>query len=82
MEQRREPDWRGITAAILAVGIFAVILAADIIAGINDYRQVTAEEVATVSTVLGAAVGAIAVYLGTRKTNGHKGPDDPDEPTK
>lgn len=69
---RPPPDWRGITAAILAFGVFGVILAADIFAGINDYRQVTAEEVATVSTVLGAAVGGIAVYLGTNR----KPPDD------
>jgi chromate transport protein ChrA len=67
------PDWRGITAATLAFVVGAVLIIGAIFAGLNDYRAVTSEEVATVSTVLGAAIGAIATYLGTR----HRPPPGP-----
>lgn len=63
-------DWRGIAAAVLAFGVAAVLLAATIFAGLNPARIVAPDEIATASTVLGAAVGAIAVYLGGGKGNG------------
>jgi hypothetical protein len=67
-------DWRGVAAVLLVVGVFAVLLAATIFAGVNHDREVTTDEVATVATVLGAALGAVATYLGTK--TGGKGKDD------
>lgn len=63
---RRDRDWAGIAVVVLAVGVVAAILVGEVAAFRNPARIVSAEEVATISTVLGAAVGAIATYLGTR----------------
>lgn len=63
-------DWRGIAAALLALGVATVLIAATVSAALNPSRIVAPDEIATASTVLGAAVGAIAVYLGGGKGNG------------
>jgi hypothetical protein len=59
-------DWRGLVALVLALGVLGVLLVGAIAAALNHDRQLTSEDLATVSTVLGAAIGAVAVYLGGR----------------
>jgi hypothetical protein len=66
---RRGLDWRGVAAAILSVGVIAVVVLGEVFAFRNPDRLVSTEEVATVSTVLGAAIGAVAGYLA-----GYRGP--------
>jgi len=60
---RRGIDWRGIAAAVLAVGVIAAVILGEVYGFLNKDRTVTTEEVASVSTVLGAAVGAVAGYM-------------------
>jgi hypothetical protein len=80
---RRETDWRGIAAVLIVVGVFTVLILGAVYAGRNPETRVSIEEVSTVSTVLGAAIGAVASYMGIR----HKKPpdkpqsgDDPPQP--
>jgi hypothetical protein len=54
---------------LLVLGTFAVLIIGAVGATANPNRTVSGEEIATVSTVLGGAIGAVAVYLGT-KANG------------
>ena len=63
---RHEPDWRGITALLVVVGTFATLIIGAVNAGHNPNYILSDEALATVSTVLGAAIGAVAVYLGGR----------------
>jgi hypothetical protein len=74
-------DWRGLAAVLIVVGVFAVLIIGSIGAVLNHGRTVTTEDIATVSAVLGTAIGAVSVYLGTRTRRG-KPPDDtePKEP--
>jgi hypothetical protein len=60
--------WRGIAAVVLAIGIVAVMS----LSAVDSYRQngrVSAAEADLLLALTGAAVGALAVYLG-----GHNGP--------
>lgn len=66
-------DLRGLAAVVLAVGVVGAIVLGEVFAYLNKAKDVTVEEVATISTVLGAAVGAIATYLGTRRPPGPPG---------
>lgn len=59
-------DWRGIAAVVLASGVVAVLLIGSIGASLNRGRLVSTEEILSVATVLGAAVGAVAAYMGLR----------------
>ena len=80
---KHEPDWRGIAAVLAILGVFAVLIIGALYAGRNPEKTVSIEEIATVSTVLGAAIGAVAGYMGaTRRPpgdppGGGKGPDAP-----
>jgi hypothetical protein len=76
---KHEPDWRGIAAVVLSVGVVAVVIIGEFLGFHNSARLVSTEEVATVSTVLGAAIGAVAGYLGRlpRDPPGGKNPDAP-----
>jgi hypothetical protein len=65
----RGVDWRGVAVVLLVVGVFTVLIIGAIGATLNPERTVSTEEIATVAAVLGSAIGAIAVYLGT-KANG------------
>jgi hypothetical protein len=65
----RGVDWRGLAVVLLVLGTFAVLIIGAVGATANPNRTVSGEEIATVSTVLGGAIGAVAVYLGT-KANG------------
>lgn len=71
---RHEPDWRGIAAVLIVAGTFAVLIIGALNAGRNTNYVLSDEALATVSTVLGAAVGAVAVYLGGRGRRGPPGP--------
>jgi hypothetical protein len=77
---RRGLDWRGIAAVILSVGVIAVVLLGEVFAFRNPDRLVSTEEVATVSTVLGAAVGAVAGYMSGRSTPRNDPPAPASEP--
>jgi hypothetical protein len=62
---RRGVDWRGIAAVILSLGVIVVVVLGEVFAFRNPDRIVSTEEVATVSTVIGAAIGAVAGYMAT-----------------
>jgi hypothetical protein len=61
-----------LVALVLATGV-AVAIIALAIGPVWNNGPVSTEEATLLSTVLGAAVGAIATYLGTR---GGGGPDE------
>ncbi len=71
---RREPDWRGIAAVLIVVGTFTVLIIGAVNAGRNPKYVLSDEALATISTVLGAAIGAVAVYLGGRVRRRPPGP--------
>lgn len=56
-------DWRGVVALTLAAGVM-LVLTAEVIASIVKTGDLTHDELALLSTVLGAAIGAVATYLG------------------
>lgn len=58
-------DWRGIIALVLAVGVSIALVAGVLTAELTPTR-ITSEEIAFLSTLGGASVGAIAAYLGIR----------------
>jgi hypothetical protein len=83
-------DWRGLAAVLIVVGVFAVLLVGAIGATLNHDREVTTDEITTVSAVLGTAIGAVSVYLGTKTRSRPRetpparrpprGPEDPSGP--
>jgi hypothetical protein len=84
-------DWRGLAAVLIVVGVFTVLIIGSIGALLNKGRTITTEDIATVSAVLGTAIGAVSVYLGTKATSARRerpppqrpprGPEDPSGPT-
>ena len=68
-------DWRGIAALVIVCGVFAVLIIGAINAGRNPSYVLSDEALATISTMLGAAIGAVAVYLGSGKGGGDKPPE-------
>jgi hypothetical protein len=60
-------DWRGIAAVLIVCGVFAVLIIGAVNAGRNPNYVLSDEALATISTMLGAAIGAVAVYLGSGK---------------
>jgi hypothetical protein len=73
-------DWRGLAVVLIVIGVFAVLLVGAIASALNHDRSVSADEVATVATVLGGAIGAVAVYLGTKANGNGKNGHPPDDP--
>jgi hypothetical protein len=56
-------NWHALVAIILAVGASTAIVLLAVMEVVRD-GNVTAEEATLLATVLGAAVGAVATYLG------------------
>jgi hypothetical protein len=71
-----EPDWRGVAAVLTILGVFAVLVIGALYAGRNPSYTISSEEIATVATVLGAAIGAVAGYM----AGGRRPPRDPPDP--
>lgn len=70
-------DWRGPVALVLSVGISVALVAGVLTAELTP-TKVTSEEIAFLSTLGGASVGAVAAYLGIRHFD-RKDTDDEDE---
>ena len=68
-------DWAGLAAFVLAAGVVIAIIVAIAGAAIS-HREFSADETTLLSTVLGAAIGAVATYLGTHG----RSPDPTDPP--
>ena len=71
-------DWRGVVALVLAVGV-AIALVAGVLTAELTPTKVTSEEIAFLSTLGGASVGAVAAYLGIRHIDQSDTKDDEDE---
>lgn len=56
-------DWRAVVAIILAVGVSGALIGLTVMEILRD-GSVTEAEATVFSTALGAAVGAVATYLG------------------
>lgn len=76
-------DWRGLIALVLSVGV-AVALVSGVLTAELTPTKITSEEIAFLSTLGGATVGAIAAYLGihTDRSDMTEDPQDPTEPTE
>jgi hypothetical protein len=73
-------DPRGIAAIILAVGLAIAVVVLALGTEFTS-RSLSVEEASLLSTVLGAAVGALATYLGGSVLNRSKGDDQEEPPT-
>jgi hypothetical protein len=83
-------DWRGLAAVLIVLGVFAVLMVGSIGAVLNHGRDITTDEITTVSAVLGTGLGAVSVYLGTKAGRPRRerppaqrpprGPEDPSGP--
>jgi hypothetical protein len=61
--------WRDLTAFVLGLGIAGVV----VILALDEYRthgRVEASEGSLLTGIVGAVVGALAVYLGVRSNGG------------
>ena len=76
-------NWRGLIALVLAAGVSIALVSGVLTAELTP-RKVTSEEIAFLSTLGGAAVGAIAAYLGNHTTDRSDMTDEetPTEPTE
>jgi hypothetical protein len=72
---RHEPDWRGIAAVLIVLGVFSVLIIGAVNASKNANYILSDEALATISTMLGAAIGAVAVYLGGKGKGGGEPPE-------
>lgn len=57
-------SWRGAVAVTLALGLAVTV----VLLSVGQYHA-TPEEANTISTVLGAVVGALATYVGGKHSN-------------
>ena len=72
-------DWRGLAAVLTVAGVFTVLIIASVNGARNPDYTVSTEDIATVSTVLGAAIGAVAGYMGARQNTPPAAPPSPPE---
>lgn len=63
------PDAKGLAALVLAAGVAIAIIAIAVGAAVHS-GPISAEESTLIATVLGAAVGALATFMGLRGGNG------------
>ena len=73
----RNRDFAGLAAVVLATGVVLAVVIATAGAAIS-HREFSPDETTLLSTVLGAAIGAVATYLGTHGRRPEALPD----PTK
>lgn len=73
--------WRGIAAIILAAGLAAAVVILAVETMLHP-GAIGTEEASLLSTVLGAVVGAIAVYLGGHTSQLRSEPPVPSSPSK
>jgi hypothetical protein len=73
----RNRDFAGLAAVVLALGVVLAVVIATAGAAIS-HREFSPDETTLLSTVLGAAIGAVATYLGTHGRH----PEAPPYPTK
>lgn len=64
-KQHNQSPWVGRVAMILCIGVSVTMIALAVPAFI-PHDSVSSEEATTLATVLGAAIGGLGVYLGTR----------------
>jgi hypothetical protein len=62
-------DKRGLAAIILAIGVTTAIIVIAIGSAVHS-GPISAEESTLIATVMGAAVGALATFLGFHNGNG------------
>jgi len=84
-------NWQGITAVILACGITSTVILLIVVEFVPHHGHVSESEAAALSTALGAAIGAVATYLGTHHNEQPQqrrldtvtdNPEKPGEPTQ
>jgi hypothetical protein len=56
-------DWRGLAAVILAIGV-SLALVVTLVSAVVTKHTISDQESALISGVIGAAIGAVATYLG------------------
>lgn len=72
-------DFAGLAALVLAAGVMLAVVVATAGAAIS-HREFSGDETTLLSTVLGAAIGAVATYLGTHHPRrDYPGEDDDDD---
>ena len=59
-------DLRGVAAVVLALGIVLVLVLSEIFVFLNPNRALDTSDITIVAGVVGAAVGALATYLGNQ----------------
>jgi hypothetical protein len=74
----RRWNGRDIVAIILAIGVSGTIVLLIVVEFVPHHGHVSDEEAAALSTALGAAIGALATYLGGSIGNGHDRNKDDD----
>jgi hypothetical protein len=63
----------GLVAIILAIGVSVTLVLLIVVEFFPSHGHVSDEEAAVLSTALGAAIGALATYLGTSRGDSDKG---------
>lgn len=63
MTVKRPTDLHGVVALVVAFGVMVAIVAMAITASIRGH-EFSPDELTVVATILGAAIGAVATYLG------------------
>jgi hypothetical membrane protein len=69
-------DWRGVIGLVLAAGVALALVGGTFTAELTPH-MITSEEIAFLSTLGGASVGAVAAYLGIRH-NGELAETEPE----
>jgi uncharacterized membrane protein YeaQ/YmgE (transglycosylase-associated protein family) len=67
-------EWRGLVAAILAVGIAGAVIAG-LIGTVFNNRSLSLEEETLFAGIVGGMVAALAGYLASKDANGKNGKD-------
>lgn len=78
MKKRGDFDWAGAVALTLAIGIALALLAGVLTAELTP-GPVTQNDVSLLSTLAGAAIGAVATYLGVKHSGSDRRDDDDED---